>query len=381
MQFPDPKKIDAFKRLLLKYPEGAAISEIASRLKMNRNLIAKYLDHLTLTGQLEMKSIGSAKVFSLSHKVPVSSLINYASDMVILLDREQSILRLNDPILSVLSEKPEMLIGTKFRDCDDPFISSLARSVKIANPGESAGKVFEVSLDLMGILHHFTVKQIPVTFGEGYPGTAFILRDITENREDAEAIRQNNSDWAILHKKTCELSDLPSDADIWEVIAAGIKELYPGSVVCVNSFDLQTVSVTIRCFLGNDERNFLSTLIGRDPVGLVLGPTEEYYRRLFVNDLAGGRAVKIPGNLYIATFGKIPKNIAEKFEKVFNIGDLYTIGLNVRGVLLGNLVIFLRNGTSLDRIDLLEIYARQAALALKCRALEQDISVPPVVAM
>ena len=59
--FPDRKKADSIVQVFGKYPNGVTITEIASRMNMNRNLAAKYLDYLIRSGQLEMKSIGSAK--------------------------------------------------------------------------------------------------------------------------------------------------------------------------------------------------------------------------------------------------------------------------------------------------------------------------------
>ncbi len=51
----DPEKVDGIKQLLRWNPRGLTISVLSSRLKMNRNLVAKYLDVLLATGQVEME--------------------------------------------------------------------------------------------------------------------------------------------------------------------------------------------------------------------------------------------------------------------------------------------------------------------------------------
>jgi len=61
------------------------ISDLATKMDTNRNLVAKYLDLLLISGQVEMEVVGAAKVYFLSHRVPMSSVLEFSSDMVIVL--------------------------------------------------------------------------------------------------------------------------------------------------------------------------------------------------------------------------------------------------------------------------------------------------------
>jgi len=180
--FPDRKKADSIVQVFGKYPDGLTITKIASRMKMNRNLAAKYLDYLMRSGQLEMKSIGSAKHYSLSRRVPVSSLMDFSSDLILMLDNEDCILKTNDRFLSYLGEKSDTLVGKNVRDTGNPFISSFAERLEAFDRDTRAGQVSEVSGRVNGEENHFTLQLIPIIFEEGATGTALILHDVTADR-------------------------------------------------------------------------------------------------------------------------------------------------------------------------------------------------------
>ena len=92
----DQEKISRIKNLLKFKPKGMSISDISHSLKMNRNSVAKYLDLLLVSGQVEMQSYGTAKVYFLSQRVPLSAMLSLASDLVIILDSDFRIIQVNE---------------------------------------------------------------------------------------------------------------------------------------------------------------------------------------------------------------------------------------------------------------------------------------------
>src|SRR5512136_3338727 len=109
----DEETVNRIKQNIKWHPRGMTISDLASRLQMNRNLVAKYLDMLLISGQVEMQLIGAAKVYFLSRRVPVSALLEFSSDIVIMIDRDLRILQVNEQVPLLLNEKKETLIGRK----------------------------------------------------------------------------------------------------------------------------------------------------------------------------------------------------------------------------------------------------------------------------
>jgi len=364
MRFPDQQKADAIKQVFRKYPGGTTISEIASRLKMNRNLVAKYLDHLLISGQLEMKNLGSARIYSVSERVPVSALINYSSDLVLMLDNEQLIIKANDQMFAALGEVREEIIGKKIRDTDNQLLYDLSKLLMNRNRSTVSDET-EIISEVRGEKYNFKTRVVLVVYEDGSPGIALILRDITGNHQHVTAIKQYIRERAFLHRKACEFADLEENPRIWEVIGNGIQEMIPGAIISVNAFNPE-----IHCFLGHHENDIFSKMIGKNMVGFVVNAPDGVDRKRAIHDLTNGRIEKIPGNLHIAFFGIIPKNISEQIEEALSIGEIYSIGLVTQGHLLGSIGIFMKTGEMLKNIDLIEIYARLAALTLMCRIHE-----------
>ena len=89
----DQEKVDRIKKILKGHSRGITITDLATKMEMNRNLIAKYLDILLISGQVDMQVIGASKVYFLTHRVPISSILEYSTDMLIIFDQEKNIIQ------------------------------------------------------------------------------------------------------------------------------------------------------------------------------------------------------------------------------------------------------------------------------------------------
>src|SRR5512138_2099041 len=103
----DQEKVDKIKRVLKWHQRGMTISDLASEMKINRNLVAKYLDMLLISGQVEMQVIGAAKAYFLSRRVPVSALLEFSSDLVVVVDNDERILQINEQVPLLIEETKE----------------------------------------------------------------------------------------------------------------------------------------------------------------------------------------------------------------------------------------------------------------------------------
>ena len=85
-------RVDAIKRHL-RESKGLTISDLTSRVKMSRNQVARYSDMLLISGQVEMLVMGAAKVYFLSHRVPISAVLEFSSHDIIVLIRNKEFSR------------------------------------------------------------------------------------------------------------------------------------------------------------------------------------------------------------------------------------------------------------------------------------------------
>ena len=94
-----PTKI---KMLLKEKPNGLTIEDIAKSLPLNRITTAKYLNALLISGQLECQAVGRAKLFRSGSRVPLSQMLSFNSDAIIVMDRELLIREINPQFITCL---------------------------------------------------------------------------------------------------------------------------------------------------------------------------------------------------------------------------------------------------------------------------------------
>ena len=77
----------------------------------SRNSAAKYLDVMHSLGELEQRSIGPARVFYLSQRIPLSAILDYSSDLIVVLNEELDILQVNTSLLNLFNIEREEMVG------------------------------------------------------------------------------------------------------------------------------------------------------------------------------------------------------------------------------------------------------------------------------
>ncbi len=185
----DQEKVEKIKRLLKWHQRGMTISDLAQEMKINRNLVAKYLDMLLIAGQVEMQLIGAAKVYFLSRRVPISALLEFSSDLVIVFDSDQRILQVNEQVPLLLETAKETLIGKTIDELNNPIVRALQETWRARGPREKGEAVSDLDCIIRGEERHFRSKQVPTVFEDGSDGLTFIMEDITARKKYEEMLR------------------------------------------------------------------------------------------------------------------------------------------------------------------------------------------------
>ena len=98
-------ELSQIKDLLKQNPGGMSVTNISKALNKNKNTIGRYLDILLISGQVDMRSYGMAKVFTLSQRVPLSAILRYSKECIMVLDIESRIIDVNDNFLQLLTQQ------------------------------------------------------------------------------------------------------------------------------------------------------------------------------------------------------------------------------------------------------------------------------------
>ncbi len=165
--------------LLKGQPDGLSITDISKSLDMNRNSVSKYLNMLVISGRVDLRSVGVSKVYTLSDRVPVSSLLDFSSDAILVLNGSQEIVMANANFLAFAGQKRDDVIGRRLPESALPIVSSaeVLRQVGELIREPKGGKEIEWADDSGSVF--FLIKLIPTVFDDGSPGIAVILEDVT----------------------------------------------------------------------------------------------------------------------------------------------------------------------------------------------------------
>ncbi|MDD1696481.1 MAG: histidine kinase, partial [Methanoregula sp.] len=93
-------ELQRIKDLLRDNPKGIKITRISRELAMNRNAVAKFLEILLMTGQVEMLEHGMSKIFILSRCTRIPTMLDRSEDLIIILDQKMKISLVNDNYLA-----------------------------------------------------------------------------------------------------------------------------------------------------------------------------------------------------------------------------------------------------------------------------------------
>ncbi|MDD3135311.1 MAG: PAS domain-containing protein [Methanoregula sp.] len=191
------QELAAIKELLKKNLNGMSVTDISKALKKNKNTIGRYLDILLISGHVVMRTYGMAKVFTLSERVPLSAILSYANDMIMLLDDGQRIVEINDHFLNLLHLSREDTLGKNLEFINPPEVDvhELLASVR-----EGCGKNEHiVTFRLKGGEERiFKQKSIPSVFDDGGKGLTIILEDITESIHAEREIRESEERFRMM---------------------------------------------------------------------------------------------------------------------------------------------------------------------------------------
>lgn len=201
----DLDEVTRIKKLLRHQPKGLTISEIARRLSLNRNVVGKYLEILLVSGDVEMRQFGPAKVYSLSQRVPIAAMLSFHDDFVLVLDERGTIIQINDPFAVFLERERESVLGVTLENSDLPMVSdhevvaatkgiTPAREfMRIARGGEQGGD------------RYFRLRVIPTVFEGGQEGSTIILEDVTDKKRYEQQLKESEARYRAVVEDQTEL--------------------------------------------------------------------------------------------------------------------------------------------------------------------------------
>jgi PAS domain S-box-containing protein len=196
------QEITLIKKALKENPKGMTVTDIARKIKVNRNSVAKYLDIMRISGHVEMITFGPAKVFFPARRIPVSDLLNYTSDYILVYDDNFRITMINESLLNFISQKKRSIVGQSVIDTiKDVFKDEGEIMVGIKEALQGRNISLEIDFKGKGGFFYFKIKIMPTTFEDGRQGATIILKNITDKKIAEYALNESKEKFKKLIKK------------------------------------------------------------------------------------------------------------------------------------------------------------------------------------
>ena len=183
------RELSRVKGLLKNEPRGLSITDVSRILNMNRNSVSKYLNMLLVSGHVDMRAVGVAKVYFLSQRVPISAMLDFSSDCIIVLDENLKIVQLNDNYVDFSGYSREELIGTSLLDRELPVLTDAIDPHIFEEVLRGQDLSRELWWEADGEDFSFLIKMIPTVFDDGQPGATVILENITDLKRTEQELK------------------------------------------------------------------------------------------------------------------------------------------------------------------------------------------------
>ncbi len=184
------EELSRIKELLRQQHQGMSITDIAEKLGKNKHSVGRYLDILHASGHVDLRTFGMAKVYTLSSRVPLSALLSYTTDLVMVVDQFLRVLQINDPFVSLIGiDRDQVLFQEiKYISAPDPAIHALLGV--IAEQVRTGSNLEEVTLET-DPCQYYHLKIVPTVFDDGTAGTTVILENHTNERLANDEIKRS----------------------------------------------------------------------------------------------------------------------------------------------------------------------------------------------
>lgn len=156
-----------------------SITDISRELNLNRNSVAKYVNMLLVAGQAEMKTHAAAKVYYLSQRVPLSAMLDFSTDAIIIINSDLSVLQVNDNFLTLSGISRDNIEGKFLKAIEFPvfqheeILTAITDSIKgISRENTLTWNNPEGTLFLQ-------VKLIPTVLEDGSAALTILFENVT----------------------------------------------------------------------------------------------------------------------------------------------------------------------------------------------------------
>ena len=299
-----------------------------------------------------------------NHLITSQALTDNIDSIVIFLDAENRVKKVNKRAKDLLAVEPKQLEGKIFPKLF-LFKSKTIVNQKFLQALEKDKTPFSGSLDLFdkfGNQFQAQTKFIPKINNQG--DKLVILEEI---RREISA-KGEKENLQFLARAALKLIDPMPEQELYQYVAEQVATLAPDSYISVNIVFAPNRIRTIAAAKSSNRLDLGLKMIG-DPIGMEFDINEKA-----TFSFERGKLLKVVGGINELTFGKIPKPLARLVEKAAGVTNIFIVGFFWRGKLFGNVTIITREKADpLHNAATIETFVNQAAVAIQRKKTEEQL--------
>jgi PAS domain S-box-containing protein len=199
----DRQVLSKIESLLRQHTKGLTTSAITRHLNGNRNSTAKYLEVLLASGIAERKDVGASRVYTLSKRISMKSLMNYTSEYILVLDSQSKIITINESLLRFFDVRRESLEGKYLDEVPVEMLRSFQGRDTLCNPAKEV--VTELNSVIAGHMCYFRARCIPTRFEDNDTGFTILIDDISEQKRYEQQLIQSEAKYRAMIEAQTDL--------------------------------------------------------------------------------------------------------------------------------------------------------------------------------
>ncbi|WP_052288868.1 PAS domain-containing protein [Methanospirillum hungatei] len=174
----DYEEIQTIKELLHGSPQGLSITDISKQLHLHRTTAAKYLDMLQMKGDVDLRIMGTSKVYHPSRRVPASVLRSFYDGPFILFTTRLTVKDFSSDLAAYGIEGDITGVELTDKELSPLYDEAMTELCKRAVLGSFAE--IDITTPDKKDQKNLHIRIIPVVFDDGRAGCAFLIQDVTD---------------------------------------------------------------------------------------------------------------------------------------------------------------------------------------------------------
>ncbi|MCK4270320.1 MAG: DUF977 family protein, partial [Methanogenium sp.] len=172
--------------------KGMTITDLSRQTGIHRNSIAKYLQILLASGKVDIQLIGNAKIYTIAKRIPIASIMNCTTDLMLIINKEKKIVNVNSNFLKFFSLEKEDLFLEKYNRIRNPILDHQEINELISKGIEDGEKAaLEIILEYKAKEYDFYINIISMVLDGGEKGILLWIQDYSESMISERAILES----------------------------------------------------------------------------------------------------------------------------------------------------------------------------------------------